>query len=797
MQTKNSKISKKTFRRLLSFFVLIALIITPIKFNENVLRTTKAATTVESGPTKNMSDGSILHAWCWSFNTIKENMELIAESGYTSIQTSPINNIASSNDNNLQFTDQWWYQYQPIDYQIGNYQLGSETEFAAMCQEAEKYGIKIIVDVVVNHCTSDYSLISNNIKNIPNFFHTNTGITNWNDRYQVTQLALLGLWDLNTQNSNVQAYIKNYLEQCISLGADGFRFDSAKHIELPDDGSYGGNFWPNVLSNGSEFQYGEIIQDVNSREEAYANYMSVTATTYGNKIRSQIGNNDLSTSSILSYNIGVSSDNIVTWVESHDTYANDLSSWGSSQWMTDEQIKLAWAVVCARNGGTPVFFSRPVGGGGTSWDNRFPEITSIGDRGSSLFFDDEVIAVNKFRNAMVGESEYLRNPNGNSKILMIERGTKGVAIVNMNSSSTALSSATNLANGSYTNKTNDNRTFTVSNGILKGTLPARSVVVLYGSDSTPTPTPTSTPSNDVTVYFEKPSFWGNNVNAYVYESNNTTFKENASWPGIAMTKNNNGTYQYTFTDSYTDPLIIFNDGNTQTPPSQQPGYAIVSGETYTVDGLKPIATPTVTPTATATPTVTPKPNNTVTIYYKTSWTKANIHYQIASNPWTTSPGVPMNDTDVSGYKTITINLGTSSTVTACFNDGNGIWDNNNDKNYTFHPGIYTLADGSISNGKLLTNSNTVTVYYYTGWSNPYIHYQLGSGNWTTTPGVVMSSSSYFGYKVITIDLGTASNLTGCFNNGNGSWDNRLGNNYYLGSSGFYTIKNGNVYNGKP
>ena len=35
--------------------------------------------------------GAILHAWCWSFNTIKENMKDIAQAGYTSIQTSPIN----------------------------------------------------------------------------------------------------------------------------------------------------------------------------------------------------------------------------------------------------------------------------------------------------------------------------------------------------------------------------------------------------------------------------------------------------------------------------------------------------------------------------------------------------------------------------------------------------------------------------------------------------------------------------------------------------------------------------------
>ena len=32
---------------------------------------------------------SILHCWNWSYKTIEENMEIIAECGYTAVQTSP------------------------------------------------------------------------------------------------------------------------------------------------------------------------------------------------------------------------------------------------------------------------------------------------------------------------------------------------------------------------------------------------------------------------------------------------------------------------------------------------------------------------------------------------------------------------------------------------------------------------------------------------------------------------------------------------------------------------------------
>ena len=43
------------------------------------------------------------------------------------------------------------------------------------------------------------------------------------------------LYGLNTQSKEVQNKLKDYLSDCINCGADGFRYDAAKHIELPDD----------------------------------------------------------------------------------------------------------------------------------------------------------------------------------------------------------------------------------------------------------------------------------------------------------------------------------------------------------------------------------------------------------------------------------------------------------------------------------------------------------------------------------------------------------------------------------
>ena len=52
-----------------------------------------------------ISTGTILHAWCWSFNTIKDNLKDIAEAGYTAIQTSPINECKVGENGGMQLQD--------------------------------------------------------------------------------------------------------------------------------------------------------------------------------------------------------------------------------------------------------------------------------------------------------------------------------------------------------------------------------------------------------------------------------------------------------------------------------------------------------------------------------------------------------------------------------------------------------------------------------------------------------------------------------------------------------------------
>ena len=174
-------------------------------------------------------EGLMLHCYRWRFTDIKNTLPQIAEAGYNSIQVFPVQGTKAN-------TNEWWLMYQPTNYEIGNYQLGTEAEFKALCAEAEKYGIKIIVDVVFNHVAEGNSsgtwsdMVDSSLKR-SELYHNQGSIYNYQDRYEVTQKNMGGLPDLATQRTDVQDMHINFLNKLVDAGADGFRFDAAKHIE--------------------------------------------------------------------------------------------------------------------------------------------------------------------------------------------------------------------------------------------------------------------------------------------------------------------------------------------------------------------------------------------------------------------------------------------------------------------------------------------------------------------------------------------------------------------------------------
>lgn len=448
-------------------------------------------------PSEPTEDDVILHAWSWSFDTIAANMKEIARAGYAYVQTSPANTCFVGEGAGLALFSQpgdsvmgkWYYYYQPTDWKIGNYLLGSRSQFKAMMDSAAKYNVKVIVDVLPNHTAVDHTAVLPDLDAAvgghDKLFHANgfTDITDYNDRYQCTTGKMGGLPDVNTENPDFQKYYLAYVNDLLSLGVRGFRYDTAKHIGLPSDPldslAERNNFWDVAtgresvdgvalaLPADSLFIYGEVLQDLNVKEDEYAEYMLVTGSSYGHALRKVLEQGNFDADSLLSWHHKASPDRLVTWVESHDTYANEHESAA----LTDQQIRIGWVFLAARQHGTPLFFSRPAGSTRQNYWGR----NRVGARGNDEFKHPEVVAVNKFRRAMHGQPENVVKANAGA-VAGVERGKAGEALVNFTSEPQSVDMPTSLPDGSYAA---NGAEFTVVSGSLKGTLAPLTSYILY------------------------------------------------------------------------------------------------------------------------------------------------------------------------------------------------------------------------------------------------------------------------------------------------------------------------------
>lgn len=88
----------------------------------------------------------------------------------------------------------------------------------------------------------------------------------------------------------------------------------------------------------------------------------------------------------------------------------------------------------------------------------------------------------------------------------------------------------------------------------------------------------------------------------------------------------------------------------------------------------------------------------------------------------------------------------------------------------------------------------VTVYFFTEWATPYVHYDAGSG-WTVPPGVPMlkSTNTSFPTPPWWIYSLYANQLTFVFNDDHGNWDHPSGGgNYFVNSPGIFSVQKGQI-----
>ncbi|MER5479308.1 carbohydrate-binding module family 20 domain-containing protein [Streptomyces sp. NPDC002734] len=193
-----------------------------------------APTTAQAAPPGDKDVTAVLFEWKFA-SVAKACTDQLGPAGYGYVQVSPPQEHIQGS--------QWWTSYQPVSYKIAG-RLGDRTAFKSMIDTCHAAGVKVVVDTVINHMSagsgtgtggSSYTKYNYpGVYSAPDFDNCTAQISNYGDRANVQNCELVGLADLDTGEDYVRGRIAGYMNDLLSLGADGFRVDAAKHMPAAD-----------------------------------------------------------------------------------------------------------------------------------------------------------------------------------------------------------------------------------------------------------------------------------------------------------------------------------------------------------------------------------------------------------------------------------------------------------------------------------------------------------------------------------------------------------------------------------
>ncbi len=222
-------------------------------------------------------------------NGIRSKLDYLQELGVTAIWCSPF--YDSPNDDN---------GYDIRDYKKIMDEFGTMEDFDLLLEEIHSRGMKLIVDLVVNHTSDEHEWFKEAQKSKDNPYHdyylwrdaTDKGVTPpnnwislfggpaWNYYESVNQWALhlfsKKQMDLNWENEKVREEVYSMMNWWLDKGVDGFRMDVINFISkvkgLPEANSFLGML---TGYKGAEFYfYGPRLHEylAEMREKSFGNY---------------------------------------------------------------------------------------------------------------------------------------------------------------------------------------------------------------------------------------------------------------------------------------------------------------------------------------------------------------------------------------------------------------------------------------------------------------------------------------------------------------------------------------------
>jgi alpha-amylase len=348
-------------------------------------------------------------------------------------------------------------------------------------------GLKVVVDTVVNHMSagsgtgtggSTYSKYDYpGLYSYPDFDDCTSQVTNYQDRWNVQHCELVGLADLDTGEEYVRKTIAGYMNDLLSLGADGFRIDAAKHIPAEDLANI-----KSRLTNPSAYWKQEVIYGANEavQPSEYTGNGDVQEFRYAYDLKRVFNNEKLAYLTNFGEGWGYLSSSVAgVFVDNHDTERNGstLNYKDGANYTLANVFMLAWP------------YGAPDINSGYEWSDADAGPPNNGqvnacwqDGWKCQHAWPEIKSMVAFRNATRGQSVTDWWDDGNNAIAF-GRGGKGYVAINHESGSLTRTYQTSLPAGTYCNVQNNTTVTVNSAGQFTATLGPNTALAIYAGRS--------------------------------------------------------------------------------------------------------------------------------------------------------------------------------------------------------------------------------------------------------------------------------------------------------------------------
>ncbi|KAI1286874.1 Pancreatic alpha-amylase [Halotydeus destructor] len=359
----------------------------------SLLLTLVILTTVHGSPYSNPhfrgGRSAIVQLHEWRFDDIALECErFLGPKGFGGVQVSPVSEHAVIVNPWFRKAANrpWWERYQVVSYKIQT-RLGDENQLKDMVQRCNKVGVRIYVDIVLNHMTGPINsghgtagswqdsgtLTYSGVPFGPENFnkhrcHTGNGdINNYDDPWESRVCNLGGLKDLDQGQDYVRQVQADFLNKLVDMGVAGFRVDAAKHMFPADLEAILGKLHnlpaEHFLDNQRPLFYHEIIGGAGAiKSTDYKHIGRVLEFRYNQNLQNVIRKRSgkmLKDLREFGYSWGfMHDDDAICLIDNHDIQRGDNGDLNSRvYYRTDRWLKMTTAYMLAWPYGIPKIMS--------------------------------------------------------------------------------------------------------------------------------------------------------------------------------------------------------------------------------------------------------------------------------------------------------------------------------------------------------------------------------------------------------------------------------------------------------